>query len=97
MKKKNRRTSRPYQKSVYRSLAVVTQFGIHMLVPICLMSALGIYLDRKLDTSFIMILFFFIGAVAGAQNVYRLAKNIYSASSREDKPKAEDTDKSKTE
>lgn len=72
-----KRTGR-YDKSVYCSLALVTQFGISMLVPICMMSALGIYLDRKLGTSFLMILFFFIGALAGGQNVYRLAKKSYS-------------------
>lgn len=72
------RRSRRYDKGVYRSLAVVTQFSIHMLVPICMMTALGIYLDRRLDTSFLMILFFFIGAIAGGQNVYRLARRIAS-------------------
>lgn len=66
-----------YDKSVYRSLTLITQFGINMLVPICMMSALGIYLDRKLNTSFLMILFFCVGAIAGGQNVYRMAKRIY--------------------
>ena len=74
----SRKRKRPYDKSVYRSLALVTQFGIGMLVPICMMSALGIWLDKKLGTSFLMILFFFMGAVAGGQNVYRVAKKIYS-------------------
>lgn len=49
-----------------------------MLVPICLMSALGIYLDRRFDTSFWMVLLFFVGAVAGGQNVYRMAKQVYA-------------------
>ena len=57
---------------------MITQFGLNMLVPIGLMCALGICLDRKQETSFWTILFFFIGAVAGAQNVYRMAKRIYS-------------------
>ena len=73
----SKKSGRHYDKSVYRSLTLVTQFGIGMLVPICMMSALGIYLDRKFDTSFLMILFFFMGAIAGGQNVYRLAKKIY--------------------
>lgn len=66
-----------YDKSVYRSLALITQFGINMLVPICMMTALGIYLDRKWETSFLMVVLFFVGAIAGGQNVYRLAKKIY--------------------
>ena len=78
-----RKRSRRYDKSVYRSFALVTQFGINMLVPICMMSALGIWLDRKFDTSFLMILFFFMGAAAGGQNVYRLAKKSFSAPERQ--------------
>ena len=74
----SRKRNKHYDKSVYSSFALITQFGINMLVPICMMSALGIYLDKKFDTSFLMILFFFIGAIAGGQNVYRLAKKTYS-------------------
>lgn len=80
----SRKSKRHYDKSVYRSLALVTQFGINMMVPICMMSVLGIYLDKKLDTSFLMVLFFFVGAIAGGQNVYRLAKRIYGVP-KEDK------------
>jgi len=64
---------------VYRSLALVMQFGINMLVPICMMTALGIFLDRKLGTSYLVILLFVVGAVAGGQNVYRMAKKIYDS------------------
>lgn len=76
-----------YDKSVYRSLALVTQFGVNMLVPICIMTALGIFLDDKLGTSYLVIVLFLIGAVAGGQNVYRMAKQIYSAPTNRDKLK----------
>ncbi len=66
-------------KSVYQSLALISQFGINMLVPIGLMLCLGIWLDGKLGTSWIAILCFFIGAAAGFQNIYRMAKNIISS------------------
>ena len=66
-------------KSVYRSLAMVSQFGLNMLVPICLMSALGIWLDGKLGTSYWMVILFFVGAIAGGQNVFRMAKQIYAS------------------
>lgn len=72
MKKHNK-----YNKSVYRSFAVIAQFGIHMLVPIFACFLLGFYLDKKLGTSYLTILFFFIGALAGFRNVYRLARRIY--------------------
>jgi Uncharacterized protein conserved in bacteria len=64
-------------KSVYRALVLIMQFGINMLVPIGIMSWLGILLDRRCDTSFFMVLFFFIGAVAGFQNIWRMAKSVY--------------------
>lgn len=77
-RKMPRRDQKPYGKSVYRAFVMVMQFGINMLVPICLMSALGVFLDRKLGTSYIMVILFFVGAAAGAQNVYRMAKSIFN-------------------
>lgn len=62
--------------SVFRSLSMVSQFAIHMLVPICMCSYLGYLLDEKLNTSFLFIIFFFIGALAGGRNVYLLAQKI---------------------
>lgn len=67
-----------YQKNVYRSLALISQFGINMLVPIFLCSFLGIFLDRKLGTSFFMVILFFVGALAGFRNVYIFARKIYT-------------------
>lgn len=66
-----------YDKSVYRSLTLIMQFGINMLVPICVMSVLGIWLDNKFGTSYLMIVLFFLGAIAGGQNVYKMARSIY--------------------
>lgn len=67
-----------YHKNVYRSLAMITQFGINMLVPIFACSFIGIFLDKYLGTSFFMILFFFIGALAGGRNVYVFSKKIFT-------------------
>ena len=57
-----------YKKSVYRSLALITQFGINMLVPIFLCVMAGIY----------------IGALAGFRNIFIMAKKIYSEPSSKD-------------
>lgn len=70
--KKNRGDNR----IIYQSLAMITQFGLNMIVPICAMSALGVWLDRKFGTSYLTILFFIVGAVAGGQNVYRMARRM---------------------
>lgn len=74
---------RKYDKSVYQSLALITQFGINMLVPVFLCSFAGIWLDKKFGTSFWMILLFFVGALAGFRNIYIMAKRIYDSKDRD--------------
>ncbi len=59
-------------------LAYISQFAINMLVPIFLCSALGYFIDNKLGTDVFFIILFFVGAVAGARNIYILAKREYS-------------------
>ena len=66
-----------YHKSVYQSLAMITQFGITMLVPIFLCSFLGWYLDQWLQTSWLFVALFFIGALAGFRNILILSKKIF--------------------
>ncbi len=61
-----------------RILAYISQFAINMLVPIFLCSAIGYYIDRRFGTSVFFILLFFVGAAAGARNIYILAKREYS-------------------
>lgn len=84
MSRKRRRGPKD-NKAVYRSIVLITQFGINMLVPICMMSALGIWLDKRYDTSFWTILLFFVGAIAGAQNIYRMARQIYETDDGEER------------
>lgn len=74
---------RKYDKSVYQSLALITQFGINMLVPVFLCSFAGIWLDKKFDTSFWMILLFFVGALAGFRNIYIMAKRVYDSKDKD--------------
>lgn len=71
---------------IVRSLAMISQFGINMIVPICLCSAAGYYLDKALNTSFFIILLFFVGAIAGGRNIYLFARRIYEDEERKDNP-----------
>lgn len=71
------------ERKVYQSVTMILQFGLNMIVPIGMMSALGIWLDRKLGTSFLTIVLFAAGAVAGAQNIYRMAKSICGEEGRD--------------
>ncbi len=66
-----------YKSSVYQTLALVTQFGISMLVPIFLCSFLGKFLDDSMNTSYWFVILFFIGALAGFRNIYIMAKKTY--------------------
>lgn len=64
-----------YKRSVYKSLAMVTQFGINMIIPILLCTLLGVWIDNKFGTLFVIPLFF-LGAMAGFRNIYIMAKGI---------------------
>lgn len=73
------------KKNSFRSLTTISQFGINMIVPIFGCSFFGMYLDRKLGTSFFMILLFFLGAIAGFRNIYILAMKIGAYEEREER------------
>ena len=64
MKNPKKQKKNGYDRSVYRSLAMITQFGINMLVPIVLCGGAGMYLDKLLGTSFLSVILFFVGALA---------------------------------
>ena len=66
-----------YHKTVYQALMMITQFGVNMLVPIFLCSFVGMFLDRKLGTNVWMVAFFLVGALAGFNKVFRVARRIY--------------------
>ena len=65
------------KRSVFRSLVLVTQFGISMLVPILLCTMLGAYIGEKFSIPIITVPLFIIGALAGFRNVYIMAKKTY--------------------
>lgn len=72
-----------YNRNVYQALTMIGQFGINMLVPVFICSFLGIYLDRKLGTNFLVIILFFVGAIAGGYNVYRFSRQIFGRESEQ--------------
>ncbi len=72
------------ERSVFQSLSLITQFGIYMIVPIFLCTFLGIWIDKKAGTSYWVIILFFIGALAGFNNIYKIAKRI-NGTERNDK------------
>lgn len=81
-------------RNVYQALMMISQFGINMLVPIFICSFCGMYLDKKLNTSFWTVFLFFIGALAGFTNVFRFAKKIYEQPPAKRKPRTKNLDRS---
>lgn len=67
---------------VMQSLAMVMQVGLNMIVPMGMMTALGVWLDGRFGTSWITIVLFAAGAAAGAQSVYRMVKRVYDRGGR---------------
>lgn len=78
------------RRNTAKMLTLISQFGINMLVPIFLCFFLGYFLDKKLGTNFIMIIMFFVGAIAGFTNVYRLAVADSKKETSDDKKKPDD-------
>ncbi|MBR2949184.1 MAG: AtpZ/AtpI family protein [Lachnospiraceae bacterium] len=67
-----------YDRTVFMSLALISQFGITMIVPVAMMFAAGYLLDRYLGTSYWTVILFFVGALAGFRNIYVLARRVSS-------------------
>ncbi len=72
-------------RNVIRALSMLTQFTLFLLVPVLGLGAVGVFLDRYFETKWIAILFFFIGAVAGFNNMYRYAMSISGGKGTSDK------------
>lgn len=58
-------------------LSFISQITLIMLVPIFGCFFLGYYLDGKFGTSYLTIVFFFIGAVCGMSGVYKLVRSTF--------------------
>ena len=65
------------RKKTFQTFSLITQIGLVMIVAIGMTTALGVWLDRKLGTSFITVIMFFLGAAGGCQGVYRMVKQIF--------------------
>lgn len=68
MRKKNN------NREIVQALAMVLQFGINMLVPIAMCTIFGIWIGNKFNMEWIVIPLFFIGALAGYTNIYKMVK-----------------------
>lgn len=65
------------RKKTFQTLTLITQLGLIMIVAIGMTTALGVWLDHKLGTSFLTVVLFFAGAAGGVQAIYRMVKQIF--------------------
>lgn len=65
------------KRKTFQILTLVTQLGLLMISSVGIAMWLGIWLDRRLGTSFMTVILFFLGAVAGFQSAYRMIKQIF--------------------
>ena len=60
-----------YGREVFANIALISQLGISMMVPIFLLLGIGIYLESKTDW-FLTVPFLILGILAGCRSVYIL-------------------------
>lgn len=64
-------------RKVFRTITLVLQFGVNMIVPICMCTFFGVWLGKRYDIQWIVIPLFVMGALAGFTNIFKIAKKIY--------------------
>lgn len=64
------------------ALIMVLQFGINMIVPILMCTLAGAWIGQKTGITWLAVPTFFIGAFAGFNNVYKMARRLIQESDR---------------
>lgn len=72
-----------YRKSVFRSLAMVTQLGLSVMTPMFLCTFIGYQIDSRLGTCW-MIPLLLMGTAAGGKTAWMLARKIQEQERRDD-------------
>lgn len=66
------------KRSMIRSIAMISQIGISMMVPLFICAGIGWWLDHRFHTSLWFLVFMFIGMGAALRNLYYMTKVFYS-------------------
>lgn len=69
------------KKEVFRSLTLVSQLGVSVMVPMFMCLGIGLLIDDKFGTSTAVWLMF-LGLAAGFRNAVILAKNVMDENSK---------------
>ena len=73
---------RDNKKEVMNALIMVFQFGINMIVPIFLCTLAGVWIGKKTGADWVTVPLFFLGAFAGANNIYRMVQKFLKPEDR---------------
>lgn len=71
-----------YKKSVYRSLAMVTQLGLCVLTPILFCIFAGSYIDSHYGTKSLLVLLV-LGVLGGGRGAYLMAQRLLEQDAKE--------------
>ena len=78
-------------KDVWNALVMVFQFGINMIVPILMCTLFGVWIGEKYDikwignktgAAWVTVPLFFVGALAGGTNIYKMSKKLIESDSK---------------
>lgn len=61
-------------KEIVDVISMLFQFGINMIVPIIICIALGIWIGNRYQMEWVVVPFFFIGAIAGYTSIFKMVK-----------------------
>ena len=66
-------------RKIFRSLTLILQFGLNMIVPIFMCTLAGVWLGERYDIPLITVPLFLVGSLAGFTNIFKMAKKICGA------------------
>lgn len=78
-------------RKVIQSFTLILQFGLNMIVPICMCTLFGVWIGEKYDIQWITVPLFIMGALAGFTNIYKLFQKIYGQDGESDRKDAKKT------
>ena len=70
-------------RQTWTAMTMVLQFSLNMIVPIFLCTFLGIWIGDKTDINWMVIPFFFLGALGGFNSIYKMSKQMIKDADRE--------------
>lgn len=76
-------------KKVLRSLVMVTQIGISMMVPLFLCAGIGYWINGQFDIVLAFPILLFIGVGAAFRNLYMVTKSFYAKDIQKEKERKE--------